>query len=294
MRWLVFVGLLTACGGASPVDREEVRGPEPAVGAGDPVDAVPSLPPDPPSGLCRLDSRTLITVQSQPAESVIVGGKMWNFVGLAGKVEGPAEGTDLTTVPRFASGPCAGREPLSCRFQTRTLAVIDGAVWESITAYGRFWNFIGDAQEPSELNGSDLTSVERYASGPCAGKAPGTCVFDTRTFVEWNGEIWETITAYGRYWNFRGATFVPDSANGSDLVSVPRFANGPCAGKAPLTCKLDTRNFVVQDGVMTETVTGDGRYWNFVGPNSTPVAQNGDLLSSVPRYASGPCASTAR
>src|SRR4051794_30777190 len=36
-------------------------------------------------------------------------------------------------------------------------------------------------------SGSDLTSVRRYAAGPCAGRAAGSCTFDTRTFVTLGG-----------------------------------------------------------------------------------------------------------
>jgi hypothetical protein len=60
------------------------------------------------------------------------------------------------------------------------------------------------------------------------------------------GKFVESITANGRGYNFDvGQNNKPWPKNGFDLLTVPRFAAGPCKGKGALGCKLDTRCFVV-------------------------------------------------
>lgn len=154
-------------------------------------------------------------------ESVSAYGKYWNFRIDGSVVEG--SGSDLTSVTRYAAGPCAGAAAGTCTFDTRTQAQIGPELWESITAHGKYWNFRFDGSVV-DGSGSDLTSVTRYALGPCAGKAPGACTFDTRTFVMLNGQYLESITAYGRYWNFpSGSDSALEGDAGGDLRSVTRY-----------------------------------------------------------------------
>ncbi len=217
---------------------------------------------------------------------------------------------DLTNVPRYASGPCAGKAFGGCRFDTRThtTAVINGVSTqiESITAYGKYWNFdTRTGQQPAGWggNGSDLTTVPRYTSGPCAGRPAGACKFDTRTHTTAviNGvstQI-ESITAYGKYWNFDTRTGQQPAGwggNGSDLTTVPRYTSGPCAGRPAGACTFDTLTYfdTLIGGVNTqvETITAYGKYWNFdtrTGQQPAGWGGNGSDLTSVARFANGPC-----
>lgn len=125
--------------------------------------------------------------------------------------------------------PCTDKEGASCTFDTRTMYYdSDGSRIESITAYGRYWNFrspISGGWLPMDKNGSDLTSESRYANGPCSGKTAGSCTFDTRNiFVQNDGKKIETITAYGKYWNFDSSTgWGAMSGNGSNLSEESRY-----------------------------------------------------------------------
>ena len=59
--------------------------------------------------------------------------------------------------------------------------VCDVAAIESITAYGRYWNFDLDADAaPWASNGAGLGEVAHYANGPCAGLGVFDCRFDSR------------------------------------------------------------------------------------------------------------------
>ena len=73
--------------------------------------------------------------------------------------------------------------------------------------------------------GDNLDSITRYATGPCAGKAAGACTFDTRTFVVLGADYVESITAYGRFWNFpQGSDTALEGDAGGSLEDVSRYA----------------------------------------------------------------------
>jgi hypothetical protein len=244
------------------------------------------------------DSQSGIVIKPARIESIIADSRYWQFDADNGSQPLPGNGSDLTTVPRYATngGPCEGKVPGECViFDTRTIGDLNGRRTESITAYGRYWNFdIDNNYAPWPSNGSDLTSVPRYANGPCQGQTPGNCKFKARTFfMDSNLHRIEYITAYGRYWQFdadNGSQPLP--GNGSDLTTVPRYATtgGPCVGKTPGTCKFDTLAVIVVNFHRTESITAYGRYWNFdMDNNYAPWPSNGSDLNSVNRYANGPC-----
>ena len=304
---LGLAGLLAACGDASktgsPLDRSS-RGS--GQSGGDTSEQAPltpvsssssssssssappaATPPAPPATngttpkVCTFDSRGFFRIGAETWESISAYGRYWNFkldetpVDLAG---------DLGQVGRYASGPCSGQGALACVFGTRAQFQNGPELWESVSAYGKYWNFRIDGSVV-DGSGSDLTSVKRYSAGPCAGAAAGTCTFDTRTQAQIGPELWESITAHGKYWNFRfdGS---PVDGSGSDLTSVTRYAFGPCVGKAAGTCTFDTRTFVMLNGQYLESITAYGRYWNF--PAGSDAALEGDAggdLASVTRYA---------
>ena len=201
------------------------------------------------------------------------------------------QSNDLTSIPRYADGPCKGQSPGNCKFDSRTVATVDGRLIESITAYGKYWNFdINNNYQPVKGSGSDLNSVSRYANGPCQGKAPGSCTFDSRTISVINNRQLESITAYGKFWIFDIKDNYKLVSGGNDLTSVSRYANGPCKGKAPGSCSFDSRTVRTVGGRLTESITAYGKYWNFdVNNNYQPLSGNGSDLNSVSRYANGPC-----
>ncbi|MFC1611913.1 hypothetical protein ACFL6C_13200 [Myxococcota bacterium] len=239
--------------------------------------------------VCVFDTRTFAISHGKLVESITAYGRYFNFDVDDGYAPWSSNGNDLTQVPRYATGPCEGLENVSCVFDTRAFVTINGRLIESISAYGKYYNFdVSDGPAPWPTNGNDLTRVRRYAAGPCEGKEPGTCTFDTRAFVGRNGGVVESITAYGKYFNFDNG--LARLSNGNDLTEVPRYANGPCEGKETGTCTFDTRTFVIRHGRLVESITAYGKYFNFdVDDDSRPWSTNGNDLTEVPRYASGPC-----
>jgi hypothetical protein len=278
---------------------------EPKDAAG-PSDAAPKPESGPPDANdagagqgCTFDTRAFGVVlpgSSDRIELITAYGKYWSFDATTGTPLA-GNGATLDSVARYASGPCAGQPAGACKFDTRTFVVLGGDLLESITAYGKYWNFdVTTGYTALSGNGATLDSVARYASGPCTGQPAGMCTFDTRTFVVLPGssDLVESITANGAYWNFDITTgSSPYPENGSVLDSVSWLATGPCAGRPAGTCQLDTRAFGTTPSSGSDVIESDtayGRYWNFdTTTGSTPLAGNGSTLESVPRYASGPC-----
>lgn len=262
----------------------------------DPSDDGSSDGDPPPMEDCRFDARTqYVHPQHGRIESIVAYGALWEFRSDAGATPAPDNGIDLTLVTHMSAGPCAGQAPFACELDTRVMHVIDGVLVESITAYGKYWNFDVDlatgARSTWPSNGSSLDAVDRYASGPCQAQPAGACVFDTRELIETADGRVESITANGRYWNFGIDAW--EENDGSMLVDVDRYAAGPCT--VARDCLFDTRTMIlVPDGaadVAVESIVAGGRYYNYdVADGSSPWASNGSLLSSVPRYAAGPCA----
>jgi arylsulfatase A-like enzyme len=159
-----------------------------------------------------LDTRDYLNINGQTVESITANGRYWNFY-LNGNALASNNGSLLTSVSRYIDpingkpAPCSFSLPGElCKFDSRThITLSDGRTVESITAYGRFWNFVGDTAL-AVSNGDRLTTVPRYAKGPCAYAAGELCKFDTRSHFKYNEQIVESITAYGRYWNFIGDT----------------------------------------------------------------------------------------
>jgi len=186
------------------------------------------------------------------------------------------------------NGPCgdAADNNVACTLGSRsTRNNPDGSILESITIDGRYYNFVSG--EPLSSNHRALTSVGRYAAGPCSGRSGTGCRFDSRAIVsKENGTTLESITAYGRYYNFTGGAAW--GSNGATLVSVPRYAAGPCKGRSGAGCQFDSRTMLQRGGETFESITAYGRYYNFT--DGVGWKSNGSLLTSVPRYAAGPCA----
>jgi hypothetical protein len=198
---------------------------------------------------CTFDTRTIVSVDGHLIESITAYGKYYNFDAFDNFAAWPDNGRLLTSVPRYAQGPCNEVGKNLCTFDTRIMVSIDGHLIESITAYGKYYNFdASDNFAPWPDNGSLLTSVPRYAQGPCADSGKEHCTFDTRTMVSVDEHLIESITAYGKYYNFDASdNFAPWPDNGSLLTSVPRYDQGPCDILQAGQCTLDSRTILLID-----------------------------------------------
>jgi len=249
-----------------------------------PVVPAPPVTPVVPGAACAFDTHTIFYFQNRVVESITTKrGKLYNFD--ADGTAWPSNGMDLTEVPYFATGPCAGRAPGTCHFDTRTFAFFaPNHLIEFITAYGRSWAFENGV--PTD-NGTDLASVPRY-SEICANRGAGPCVFDSRTFVQVNGDLMEAITAYGRYFAF-DAHGIRSRDNGINLTTVPRYAAGPC--KDHPQCVFDTRTYGLVDGRTVEVVTANGVVWRYEATEQAAFAEvqpSGVPMLNVPTWAA-PC-----
>ncbi len=231
-----------------------------------------------PAGPCAFDTHAVVLEGSRVVHTVTAAGRHFAFE--SNGAAWSSNGMDLTEVPHFAAGPCAGQAKGACKLDTRAFLLVAGRRVESITAYGKLYHFEGT--RPGETNGQDLSAVARFANGPCKDKAPGTCTLDTRVFVTVGNVIVESITAYGKMFAFDAAGKAA-ADNGLGLTSVARYAAGPCKDKAPGTCTFDTRAFTVEDGSVVEVVTAGGMVWRWqvAGPAAGSEVQPSGVPSST-------------
>ncbi len=262
----------------------------------------PAVPP-PPAPACKLDTRAVYTQDGRKIESITGYGRYWSreLKANGASIEGVGFPTKVTDEQKF-SGPCGGRP--SCALDSRAIWFDSGIKIESTTAYGVSWAWSFDAQgQPAARPGYPraLTATTAYRDGPCAfagaaGAGGAACVLDTRSLEATSGGRVETITAYGRWFEYLvGAndTHTPRGATGSLLTSIPRLAAGACNGQSSAACVLDTRTIYTDlDGTRIEEVTARGRLWVYRLDGagnvlSTPV--DGTALVNIARFA-GPCA----
>ncbi|WP_147424103.1 S8 family serine peptidase [Xanthomonas campestris] len=188
----------------------------------------------------------------------------------------------VTGACRYNFGDAA-LQPAACSLGT--MSESPGGT-ETVTAYGNAWTF--DAQgQPLDLP-LPLSSYARYASagGPCSSQyvaSTDVCEFETRAEVDYPGVGYlESITAYGRYWNF-DANGNPFGPQGESLSTVARYAaaGGPCFNK-PI-CRFGTRVLVnfPEYGGLVESVSAYGNYW--LWDASGKLLASGPL-ESVARY----------
>lgn len=231
---------------------------------------------------CQIDSiGQYVNSAGTLVESVYAYGYRWQF-NAAGTQIGTTR--KLTTLSHYRDGPCvyapAGQ---NCVIDSATVLDYPGFGYlESVTAYGRYWNF---DQNGTALAGSGslLTTAPRYLNGPCAYAGGAPCRFDTRNLIdspEWGG-LFESITAYGRYWIFdAGGNLIETNT----LLNSPRYASGPCAYRpAGTTCTFGSRELRrAPGGGHIETITAYGRYFEW-GSNGNPTANHGQLLTNFAR-----------
>ena len=241
--------------------------------------------PIPSPNACVFDTHTILMFQGRVIESITARGKLYNFE--ANGTGWPTNGMDLTQVPYFASGPCAGKTPGTCHFDTRTFAMFgQNRLIEFVTANGKSWAFENGVATDS---GTDLSTVPRYAE-ICALRGGAPCRFDTRTFVNVDGQLTEAITAYGRYFAYDLAGR-RSKDSGVDLSAVTRYAAGPCKGQTGGSCKLETRTYGLLDGKTVEVVTAYGNVYRYNAAESSfaEIQPSGIPLLNVPSWAGGPC-----
>jgi Subtilase family len=203
----------------------------------DPARAIHPCSRRPNGQTCTIDSLTILNHdQWGYVESISAYGYGFNFDANGRPWPAPGSSFPLTSIDRYGGGlvfgpanpgPCsfkpAGQD---CKFDTRTFvdardkAELGNDYIESITAYGHYFLYRSDG---SYIGHNTLTSVARYAAGPCSyAPAGGICKFDSLDFKRVNNRLVEVITAYGRYWEFDGQAMLP-TGNGRLLKDVARF-----------------------------------------------------------------------
>lgn len=273
-----------------------VQQPPPCVGPNCP-------PPLPVAATCDLDTRQVVETQGRFIEIVTSRGRLFEFenglpVQVAGLIPqltyssaypGAAAAVpgayDLTQVPLYAQGPCAGLPAGGCVFDTQAWVLLpEGRFLEYVTVQNRQWVFENNTMTGA---GVDLDAIPRYdriCDAEPTGVAP--CVFDTRTFIKQGANVIESITAFGRLWEL-DINGLPLPNFGVDLSSIPKYATGPCLGQAPGTCILGTRTFEPSAAGLIETVTVDGMAYRYPANAAAPPAPA--PVSATPHWLNGPC-----
>jgi subtilisin family serine protease len=182
---------------------------------------------------CTIDTLTIFnTPEYGYIESLTAYGYAYNFDQNGNPWV--ASNFDLKTIARYGDGgpvfggsnptPCGPSGIMPCKFDTREL--IDarnqwGVMVEGIAAYGNYYIFTWDG---TFKESKPLTTVARYAAGPCQYRPAGEkCTFDSSEKKYVNGQIVEVITAYGRYWEFVSGSDVPVPGTGVELKTMARF-----------------------------------------------------------------------
>lgn len=220
---------------------------------------------------CKFDTRTFVMLGGMLVESITGYGRFWLMAANgsyreSGYLNRPSRARYQTI--------CAGA-PV-CTLDTRMFSDSPSGPQENITAFGKYYNY---SMAGAHVSSGTLRSVARYNHHICSLVASG-CTFDTRA-LRANGTV-ETITAYGRYFDFRwsNGAFI---ASGT-LASVPRYRQ-ICSHKPAnqVHCTFDTRTYVqIPDFPYMESITAYGRFWNFDG--NTGALLDSGLLADVAKY----------
>ena len=264
-------------------------------------------------GTCRFESQTIF---ANPYNSNKL---QWQITVSSGReyiyIHEPASGwvfysgVDLTVSQSGlfaqANGPCAGKSPGTCRFDSQTIFSnpynSNKLQWMITTDSGNQYIYI---YEPASglwglYNSVDLTADSNglfaQANGPCAGKAAGTCRFDTQTIFanpyNANKLQWVITASDGNLYNY-----VYEPASGWQPIAAPvdlatfensvlAQANGPCAGKAAGTCRFDSQTIFVNSYIGNQLhwviTTDNGQKFNYFNNGSGWAFNSGDDLTSV-------------
>lgn len=217
-----------------------------------PISAAGPCQHAPAGTTCSFDARSWVSDGGTFTEVIIAYGRWWRYTGIA-TTDTPAadNGTLLTDSTRFDApgGPCAYAPPGElCRIDSYALWPSGVDVIESVTAYGRYWNFTltGGVRANATVtalagNGSQLTTIARYNSGPCVGVGSANCVFDGRDLGDYfdDGRTIEIIFAHGKWYGYdvsNGSAALAGS--GQSIASITRYRNGACGGVNDTRCAL--------------------------------------------------------
>lgn len=183
---------------------------------------------------CKMDTRASIEDHAgQRWELITANGRYWNF-------HQPFDGVYLTgelwDVDKYKvpNGPCYGRAH-PCIFDTHSMMDFYGLKFEFVTAYGKYFTYRDDVL----INFGWMYQRPQWAD-ICEGKGEN-CKFDAmdvefyKNFIydedaqEWKDYYVESIIAYGKWYNIN-AMNVSERLGSGDLLDVPWFRSGPCAG----------------------------------------------------------------
>lgn len=263
--------------------------------AGSAADAAVT-PPKPEAPACKLDTRAVYTQNGRKLESITAHGQYWSRE-LTGDsfIEGVSYPHAVTAEPKYANGPCGGRA--DCTLDSRVIWFDGPTKIESTTAYGNSFSWTFDANGgPVSQAGfpQAISATPAFRDGPCTYAGGAACAFDTRTLEATSAGRIETVTAYGRWFEY---VVSPSLARtpvvvGQALDSIPRLAAGACKGQPAGACVLDTRTIYTDlDGARMEEVTARGRLWAYrldAAGAVVATVTGGMPLVDIPRLA-GPC-----
>jgi hypothetical protein len=272
----------------------------------DAVDAATDAAPDagskpaplgPVAPACKLDTRAVYIQDGRKLESITAYGRYWSReLKNGGSFEGVGFPHAVLAEPKFANGPCAGKP--GCTLDTRVIWFNGAAKTESTTSYGTSWSWTFDAQGgpvPAPGSPQPLTATTAFRDGPCALAGGAACAFDTRTLEMTAAGRIESITAYGRWFEYIVASDLTRTSRVTGLVlsNIPRLAAGPCKDQPASACSLDTRTIYTDlDGSRTEEITARGRLWVYrLAANDSVLATvtDGSPLVGIARL-TAPCA----
>lgn len=225
---------------------------------------------------CKFDSRTYVSIGGVLVESITAYGRYWNFRvdNNAWVGNGPLNTTDLARYRLIC-----GTKPV-CTFDTRTFLPSTSGTLESITAFDSYWTFSDSSATPVATG--TLRSVPRY-NPICGLSLTASCKFDTRTIIDRSGTKIEAITAYGSYFEFNYATGALLTSGA--LTSVSKYSPICTIRGSDPVCTFDTRTYVQLPNVQeyVESITAYGRYWNFNAATGT-LLSSGQLKDVHGRY----------
>lgn len=211
------------------------------------------------------------TARDLPDMSILTQGDMtWGPAALGVH----PDGFGYLKMARIWAGALAAPE---CRFDTRAFIDVGGTLVESITAYGRYWNY--DAVTMKLLSNGALAApdAQRYST-LCSGRT--VCTFDTRSMTGTAAAPVESITAFDNYYDIALDGRVVASG---PLASVARYQPICALSSEPGHCVFDTRTLSEHDGTRVESITAYGHWFDFDVATQAPLGSG--TLASVHRYA---------
>lgn len=264
---------------------------------------------------CYLDTLNSFISGTDTVQTVTAYSRIWDFYlngAKKGQIWNNINANFLADNKRYYTndfsnpGPCDmhGYSPEKygkgyvdeCNFSTRTISKMNNDDIEFITKAGLVWAWYFDGINKGKvwnnLSATDLTSINRYKpstnDGPCDfADLYGYCVFNSQSYQNIDSKNIETVTAYGKTWEWDGDN-IYNNINGIDLMSIDKYKNGPCSYKTDDQCSFTSQEFVTIDNSNLESVIAYGKiwYWYSDGPNKDKIWNNynGTDLNTIKEY----------